>query len=40
MMMIAVLIVVNVLAFILYGMDKSRARHYQWRIPEKTLING
>jgi len=38
MMMIAVLIVVNVLAFILYGMDKSRARHHQWRIPEKTLI--
>ncbi len=35
---IVYLIVVNVLAFILYGMDKSRARSGQWRISEKTLI--
>ena len=32
------LIAVNVLAFILYGLDKKRARNREWRISEKTLI--
>lgn len=29
---------VNVLAFALFGIDKSRARRGAWRIPEKTLM--
>lgn len=29
---------VNLLAFLLYGLDKSRARRGKWRIPEATLI--
>ena len=32
------LLAVNVLAFILYGVDKKRARNREWRISEKTLI--
>lgn len=32
------LICVNMLAFTLFGMDKSRAVRRQWRIPEKTLL--
>lgn len=28
----------NVLAFILYGIDKNRAKHNRWRIPEKVLL--
>ena len=29
---------VNVVTFILYGVDKSRAKKGHWRIPEKTLF--
>ena len=29
---------VSVIAFILYGADKSRARRGTWRIPEKVLL--
>lgn len=29
---------VNVVTFILYGVDKSRAKKGRWRIPEKTLL--
>lgn len=29
---------VNVLTFIIYGVDKWKARHAQWRIPEATLL--
>ena len=32
------LLVVNVLAFLMYGLDKLRAKKDKWRIPEKTLI--
>lgn len=32
------LIAVNAIAFLLYGMDKSKAVHHKWRIPEKVLI--
>ncbi|MGO5053138.1 DUF1294 domain-containing protein [Lachnospiraceae bacterium LCP25S3_G4] len=35
---ISYLIVVNILAFILYGLDKSRAKRHRWRIPERTLL--
>ena len=29
---------VNLLAFSLFGIDKSRARRHAWRIPEATLF--
>ena len=32
------LIAVNVLAFVLMGVDKRRAKQNAWRIPEKTLF--
>ena len=28
----------NILAFVLMGQDKYKARHKKWRIPEKTLF--
>ena len=32
------LIGINVLTFLLYGIDKWKARRGKWRIPEETLI--
>lgn len=32
------LLIVNVIAFFLMGIDKSKAKHNKWRIPEKTLF--
>lgn len=32
------LILINAAAFILYGIDKKRAREGRWRIPEKILF--
>jgi len=32
------LIAINVVTFATYGIDKSKAEHHQWRIPEATLI--
>lgn len=32
------LAVVNIVSFICYGIDKSKARRHKWRIPEATLI--
>lgn len=29
---------VNILTFILYGMDKRKARRHEWRISERTLL--
>lgn len=34
------LIGINVVTFLLYGNDKSRARRHAWRIPEKTLLGA
>ena len=31
-------IIMNLVTFILYGADKSKARKGKWRIPEKTLL--
>ena len=36
----AVWLVINLITFILYGVDKRRARKGAWRIPEKTLLAG
>ena len=32
------LLAVNILAFVLFGIDKQKARRNLWRIPEKTLL--
>ena len=34
------LFVINLIAFVLYGVDKNRAKHSQWRISEKTLLDS
>ena len=31
---------INLLVFVLYGVDKRRAKKGQWRIPEKILLTG
>ncbi len=32
------LMIVNVLVFLMYGMDKRKAKKKKWRIPESSLI--
>ena len=32
------LIAVNIVAFLIYGLDKAKAVKHQWRIPEATLL--
>ena len=32
------LLAINAVAFLAFGVDKSRARRDQWRIPERTLL--
>ena len=36
--LLAYLIIVNVLAFLMFGIDKWKAKHRKWRIPEATLL--
>ena len=33
-----ILVVVNLFAFALYGIDKAKAKRGAWRIPEATLL--
>lgn len=35
---VAYLVVINVIAFVLMGIDKHKAKKKQWRIPERTLF--
>ena len=35
---IAWLVIINLVAFAIFGLDKKRAKKGQWRIPEKTLF--
>ena len=35
---ICYLIIINIIAFFLMGIDKKKARTGAWRIPEKTLF--
>lgn len=35
---IYLLIGINILAFIVYGVDKFKAAHNRWRIPEAVLL--
>ena len=32
------LIIINVVTFFVYGIDKYKAKHDKWRIPEATLL--
>ena len=32
------LLIINVVAFFLYGIDKLKAKHVKWRISELTLL--
>ena len=34
----AYLLVINLAAFVTFGVDKHRAKRRQWRVPEKTLF--
>ena len=36
--MVLLLVLVNLVAFFAYGIDKRRARHHKWRIPESVLL--
>jgi uncharacterized membrane protein YsdA (DUF1294 family) len=38
MLIIGYLVIVNIVAFVMFGVDKKRAINDQWRIPEKTLL--
>ena len=40
LMLWAVWLAINLITFILYGVDKRRAKRGAWRIPEKTLLAG
>ena len=32
------IVLINIMAFIVYGIDKAKAKQNKWRIPEKVLI--
>lgn len=36
--MIFLYVLCNIIAFIIYGVDKWKAVHHKWRIPESTLL--
>ena len=36
--LLAYLALVNLLTFVLYGVDKRKAQKGAWRVPEKTLL--
>lgn len=35
---VLLLVAINLVAFFAYGIDKRRARHHKWRIPESVLL--
>jgi uncharacterized membrane protein YsdA (DUF1294 family) len=37
-LLLALLVVLNLASFALFGIDKRRARRGEWRIPERTLL--
>ena len=37
-LLILYLIIINVLTFLLYGIDKWKAKRARWRIPESVLL--
>ena len=38
MIVLCICTVISVIAFVLYGADKRRAKKNKWRIPESTLL--
>lgn len=32
------LLIINVITFLIYGLDKWKAKKDKWRVPEKTLL--
>lgn len=32
------LLIVNAVTFLVFGIDKKRAKKEQWRVPERTLL--
>ena len=36
--LLAYLVAINVITFFLYGIDKWKARHDKWRVPESKLL--
>lgn len=38
MLLLIYLLVINIITFFLYGIDKWKAKHAKWRIPESTLL--
>ncbi|MBQ8799870.1 MAG: DUF1294 domain-containing protein [Lachnospiraceae bacterium] len=37
---LVVYFVVNLIVFVMYGIDKFKAKNKMWRIPEATLLGG
>ena len=35
-----IIITVNAAAFLLFGIDKYKAKHHLWRIPERVLLGA
>ncbi len=36
--MISYLLIMNIVGLAVMGVDKAKAKHHRWRIPEKTLF--
>lgn len=38
-LLVLYLLAINIVAFFAFGIDKFKAKHDQWRIPEATLLS-
>lgn len=38
LIIVVYLIVINIISIIVTAVDKSKAKHSKWRVPEKTLL--
>lgn len=39
-MLLLLYLFLNIVVFFMYAVDKYKAKHHRWRIPEKTLLIG
>ena len=39
LLILTALIIWNIIVFLFYAIDKYKAQHHLWRIPEKVLIS-
>ena len=37
-LLLVYIVIINIAAFFMFGIDKRRARKNKWRVPEKTLL--